>query len=361
MALGAGGGHDGCLYFLRAEDQALAAELARDLTARGFSVWWDTQLLGSDDFYEVILAALNNARAAIVIWTRASAKSSFVRDEARFALHKKKLVACKAADLDIYDIPFGFQGQHTEIVSDREKIVRAVEKLGAKAVVPAPVAPQANIPAQAGAAPDVSAWETVKNVNSPELLLAFLEKFPESAHRGAALQRVRQLVAEGPLKTNEQKSLGFLRMSNWSAFLSGLSLRVPEFQLSAQGTWTSIGLAIGIFALLIGGFFLSIFVNNELHAQGWLSNSRLFLTALIMIVFALFGWRQCNFWVKQRNFIAATVVALGSGLLLASSAVVIGVASDTFHSIDSAGQAGSAAIGGVLSLAYFAWLVLRAR
>ena len=56
-------------------DRALAEGLARDLQARGYRGWWDAELVGSDDFYEVILEALRQAKAAVVIWTKNSAKS----------------------------------------------------------------------------------------------------------------------------------------------------------------------------------------------------------------------------------------------------------------------------------------------
>src|SRR5215217_6055993 len=95
------------------EDRLLAEGLATDLKARGYRVWWDAELVGSDDFYDVILEALRKARAAIVIWSKTSVKSRFVRDEARYALHHGKLVAVKDGSLDTLDIPFGFQGQHT--------------------------------------------------------------------------------------------------------------------------------------------------------------------------------------------------------------------------------------------------------
>ena len=49
------------------EDRSLAQALAEDLENRGCRVWWDAQLVGSDDFQEVILAALARARAAVVI------------------------------------------------------------------------------------------------------------------------------------------------------------------------------------------------------------------------------------------------------------------------------------------------------
>src|SRR5262245_43855273 len=101
------------------EDRGLAQGLAKDLEDRDYSVWWDAQLVGSDDFNDVILDALANAGAAVVIWTKNSVKSLFVRDEARYALHYKKLVAVKVPDLAVLDIPFGFQGQHTDDIVNR--------------------------------------------------------------------------------------------------------------------------------------------------------------------------------------------------------------------------------------------------
>ena len=68
------------------QDRNFAEALAGDLEGRGYRVWWDAELVGSDDFQEVILAALARARATVVIWSKVSVKSHFVRDEARYAL-----------------------------------------------------------------------------------------------------------------------------------------------------------------------------------------------------------------------------------------------------------------------------------
>ena len=76
-------------------DQAQAKDLARYLNSLGYKVWWDTELLGSDDFNDVIYAALSKAKAAIVIWSKTAVRSHFVRDEARFALQNDKLIATK--------------------------------------------------------------------------------------------------------------------------------------------------------------------------------------------------------------------------------------------------------------------------
>ena len=114
------------------QDQEIARELAHDLQTRGYLVWWDSELVASDDFRETIQAALADARSAVVVWSKASVRSRFVRDEAHFALNQSKLISTKTADLDIQLIPFGFQGQHVEIVSDRDQIAKAIDKLSAR-------------------------------------------------------------------------------------------------------------------------------------------------------------------------------------------------------------------------------------
>jgi TIR domain/Trypsin-like peptidase domain len=122
------------------QDQMLAEELAQFLQSLGFPVWWDIELLGSDDFNDVIQAQLSKARAVIVIWSETSVKSTFVRDEARFALQHGKLVATKAPGLDLESIPFGFKGQHTDDIASHDKVVRAIERLGAQRAAAKPAA-----------------------------------------------------------------------------------------------------------------------------------------------------------------------------------------------------------------------------
>lgn len=181
------------------EDLEIARHLAQQLGERGFEVWWDTELVGSDDFYEVILGALSSAKAAIVIWSKHSVQSRFVRDEARFALFHNKLVAVKTDDLDMMTVPFGFQSQHTDSVCDYVKIEAALQKLGV-------------VPAAPGGGP----------------------------------------VSEGSLPG--KADIKQLNASRLQAFGQGLLLRLPEFQFERQRFFTSLGvitsLAVVCFAIL---------------------------------------------------------------------------------------------------------------
>ena len=65
----------------------------------------------------------------MVIWSSVSVGSRFVRDEARFALDQNKLISTRTADLDIQLVPLGFQGQHVEVISNRDQIAKAVDRL----------------------------------------------------------------------------------------------------------------------------------------------------------------------------------------------------------------------------------------
>ncbi len=173
-------------------DRGLAQALAQDLISQGYSVWWDTELVGADDFYEVILDALQRAKAAIVIWSQVTTKSRFVRDEARFAMHLGKLIAVRVPDLDIYNIPFGFQGQQTDDLNDREQIYRAVAKRVRGSGRPrwrdaASDGLQRSVPA--------SDWNRIKTTGNIYDIIAFLESNPPDSERQSALSRLKQLAA----------------------------------------------------------------------------------------------------------------------------------------------------------------------
>ena len=281
-------------------DRALAEGLARDLQARGYRVWWDAELVGSDDFYEVILEALRQAKAAVVIWTKASAKSRFVRDEARFALHFEKLVAVKGPDLDHIDIPFGFQGQLTDDVGNREQIVRAVEKLGVRPFAGGPVA----------ATSVAAATDPAKlKASSIDELVAFLGTNPQGPAKGAALARLKELASSPSAAAGPSALVRSLTMSNWQAFLQGLTFRVPKFQLTSQGTWSSVGVILLSTAIAVLGPYSYNFLSKLVTQQGHFGLPSgleiIIYYFFIVAISAIFVWRQMAIMLKQKNMIAS--------------------------------------------------------
>src|SRR5579864_2508862 len=74
------------------QDRDRAKTLADALAARGSSVWWDRVIPPGRLFDEVIEEALDAARCVVVLWSKASVASSWVRAEAAEAMHRKILV-----------------------------------------------------------------------------------------------------------------------------------------------------------------------------------------------------------------------------------------------------------------------------
>jgi adenylate cyclase len=85
------------------DDQATAQHFAQALEADGFSVWWDAALRSGETYDEVIEAALKRAKAVVVLWSRQSVASRWVRAEATLADRAKTLVPVliEACDLPI--------------------------------------------------------------------------------------------------------------------------------------------------------------------------------------------------------------------------------------------------------------------
>ena len=92
------------------EDRATALALAEVLQARGVNVWWDRELTGGGDFASEIEQQLRNSPLALVLWSAASVRSDFVRDESGRARDMQKLLPVRIAEVDL---PLGFGTLHT--------------------------------------------------------------------------------------------------------------------------------------------------------------------------------------------------------------------------------------------------------
>ncbi len=92
------------------EDRRHAERLARALEAQGWSVWWDERIQAGKEFDEVIEQAIDAARCVIVLWSKKSVASDWVREEAQEGKRKGVLVpALIEADVKI---PLGFRRMH---------------------------------------------------------------------------------------------------------------------------------------------------------------------------------------------------------------------------------------------------------
>jgi TolB-like protein len=88
------------------EDRSRAEAVVRALEARGCKVWWDGLLVGGTAFANTTEQALESAAAVVVLWSKISVESHWVRDEATRGRDRGCLVP---ATLDGTMPPLGFR------------------------------------------------------------------------------------------------------------------------------------------------------------------------------------------------------------------------------------------------------------
>ena len=106
------------------EDKPRVRPLADFLVARGWAVWWDEDIPLGKTFDQVIEEVLNAAKCVIVVWSRESVRSEWVRNEASEALARKVLVPVMIDDVKL---PLEFRRLQTANLAGWEGQTRTVE------------------------------------------------------------------------------------------------------------------------------------------------------------------------------------------------------------------------------------------
>ncbi len=96
------------------EDQAVARRFAEAFEREGFKVWWDATLRSGEAYDEVTENALRTAKAVVVLWSKKSVVSRWVRAEATLADRNKTLVP---AMIELCDRPIMFELTQTADLS----------------------------------------------------------------------------------------------------------------------------------------------------------------------------------------------------------------------------------------------------
>jgi hypothetical protein len=93
------------------EDRPVAEAIAKILEQSGWSVWWDRHLQpqGGATFDELIDQEIESSRCVLVLWSRASIGSPWVKAEAMEAINCQKLVQ---ATLEDVRLPLVFRSYH---------------------------------------------------------------------------------------------------------------------------------------------------------------------------------------------------------------------------------------------------------
>jgi formylglycine-generating enzyme required for sulfatase activity len=98
------------------EDRDRVKSLAHALERKGWSVWWDRRIPIGRSFDEVIEEALDASKAVVVVWTQASVKSQWVKNEAREGLRRRVLFPVMI--LEEVKIPLEFRDLQTAHLMD---------------------------------------------------------------------------------------------------------------------------------------------------------------------------------------------------------------------------------------------------
>ncbi len=107
-APGVADAHSACDVFVSyaRDDQKRALPIVDVLKSAGFTVWWDGMIGGGERFLPATEAALENARAVVVLWSATSVNSHWVRDEATRGRDRNCMVPLS---IDGTEAPLGFR------------------------------------------------------------------------------------------------------------------------------------------------------------------------------------------------------------------------------------------------------------
>ena len=97
------------------EDRDKAKTLAALFQQQDWSVWWDRSIPPGRSFDEVIEEALGAAKCVVVLWSKNSASSDWVKGEAAEGLRRKILVPVR---IDSANVPLEFRRLQTVDLSD---------------------------------------------------------------------------------------------------------------------------------------------------------------------------------------------------------------------------------------------------
>ena len=97
------------------EDRDKARTLAELFQQQDWSVWWDRSIPPGRSFDEVIEEALSAAKCVVVLWSKNSASSDWVKGEAAEGLRRKVLVPVR---IDSANVPLEFRRLQTVDLSD---------------------------------------------------------------------------------------------------------------------------------------------------------------------------------------------------------------------------------------------------
>ena len=113
------------------EDRERVRAIVEAIEQAGFSVWWDRRIGVGSSFDREIERELGIARCVVVVWSKASVESDWVRDEAQIGHERNVLVPVRIDDVRP---PLGFGRTQTADLSNCQAVHDAEGRLLLEAV-----------------------------------------------------------------------------------------------------------------------------------------------------------------------------------------------------------------------------------
>ena len=183
-------------------DQHRARAIADCLTAEGFEVWWDSNLRAGDSYDEVTEKNLREADAVVVLWSKQSSQSKWVRAEATIGERCSTLVP---AMIEECERPLRFElvqtadlihwhgdrssPQWRAFVQDIHTATGNTKQPGAAAT---PTAPAIN-PESNDTTIENTFWTSIKDGTDRSEFEAYLKRYPDGHFADLARNRVAAL------------------------------------------------------------------------------------------------------------------------------------------------------------------------
>jgi hypothetical protein len=212
------------------EEREQARQLAEALGAKGFSVWWDAEILPGEQYRAVTLEILENCSAALVIWSPRSTGSNWVLDEAQRALDRGVLVPVHLEPISAYPLGFGQVHAHNLVgwagSADDAKfqpVLAAVQRLVGARPKPGPVAQTAQ-----EAEAEIAFWRGVQDSRDPDDLQAYLDRYGEGLFAELARRKLAGLSESARAKPPRKR-----RRARTEAEAA------PESELETEATHTA--------------------------------------------------------------------------------------------------------------------------
>jgi formylglycine-generating enzyme required for sulfatase activity len=187
------------------EDRETARLISNALEAEGFSVWWDAALRAGETYDEVTEHNLRNAGAVVVLWSKRSSNSKWVRAEATVGERSSTLVPALIEDCER---PIRFELVQTADLrhwrGDRadtnwrgfiQDVKTAISKKTPRAAAPAGAAAGMT---STDVSIETTFWNSIKDGQERSDFEAYLARYPAGHFAALAKNRLAALNRPAP-------------------------------------------------------------------------------------------------------------------------------------------------------------------